>query len=140
MDFFTLIGIAAALAMDAFAVALSAGVLLNPITGRQLFRLGVHFGLFQALMPLIGWAAGRGLRSTIEAYDHWIAFVLLAIVGGRMCYGAFNKSEEEPAEETAEAETAEKPAKKLHIDNLEITNVVVKVKLLPDVTSLYRFR
>lgn len=95
MDFLTLFGIAIALAMDAFAVALATGLTLPQLTGRHLFRFGFHFGLFQALMPLIGWLAGRGLRSTIEAYDHWIAFVLLAIIGGRMCYGALNKSEEE---------------------------------------------
>ena len=94
MDFLTLFGIAIALAMDAFAVALSAGLTLPTLTRRHLFRFGFHFGLFQALMPLLGWAAGRGLRSTIESYDHWIAFALLTVIGARMCYGALKKDEE----------------------------------------------
>lgn len=88
MDFLTLLGIAVALAMDAFAVALATGLILPQLTARHLFRFGFHFGLFQALMPLLGWAAGRSLRTTIEAYDHWIAFALLAVIGLRMCYGA----------------------------------------------------
>lgn len=95
MDLLTLFGVAVALAMDAFAVALGAGLTLPRVTGRHLFRFGFHFGLFQALMPVIGWAAGRGLRSTIESYDHWIAFSLLAIVGLRMCYGAVQSDENE---------------------------------------------
>jgi putative Mn2+ efflux pump MntP len=95
MDLLTLFGIAVALAMDAFAVALGTGLTLPKLTGRHLFRFGFHFGLFQALMPMIGWAAGRGLRTTIEAYDHWIAFVLLAVIGVRMCYGALTRADEE---------------------------------------------
>ena len=58
MDIVTLLGIALALAMDAFAVALGTGMNLATLTGRHLFRLGFHFGLFQALMPVIGWLAG----------------------------------------------------------------------------------
>ena len=52
--------------MDAFAVALSAGVLLDPISRRQLFRLGFHFGLFQGGMPVIGWLAGIGLKRFVS--------------------------------------------------------------------------
>lgn len=95
MDFLTLFGIAVALAMDAFAVALATGLMLPKLTGRHLFRFGFHFGLFQALMPLIGWYAGRGLRTSIEAYDHWIAFVLLAVIGIRMCHGALQAAEDQ---------------------------------------------
>ncbi len=58
MDPLTLFGIAVALAMDAFAVALATGLTLEWVTGRHLFRLGFHFGLFQALMPVLGWLAG----------------------------------------------------------------------------------
>ncbi len=97
MDLLTLFGIALALAMDAFAVALGAGLILPQLTARHLFRFGFHFGLFQALMPLIGWAVGRGLRTTIEAYDHWIAFFLLAALGVRMCYGALHGADDDQA-------------------------------------------
>ena len=93
MDAITLIGLALALAMDAFAVALGTGAVLSSLTGRHLFRLGFHFGLFQALMPVIGWLAGLTIIQWVEAWDHWIAFSLLAIIGGRMIYEAFSDEE-----------------------------------------------
>lgn len=96
MDFLTILGIALALAMDAFAVALSAGTIINPITPRHLFRLGFHFGLFQAIMPIMGWLLGISVQKWITAYDHWIAFALLAFVGGRMMYEAFDKDDNKP--------------------------------------------
>ncbi len=80
----TLLGIAVALAMDAFAVALGAGITLTSVTPRHLFRLGFHFGLFQALMPVLGWLAGMSIHRWISAFDHWVAFVLLVLVGVRM--------------------------------------------------------
>jgi len=94
MDWLTILGIAVALAMDAFAVALATGAVLNPMTGRHLFRLGFHFGLFQALMPIAGWLVGMTVQKWISAYGHWIAFVLLAFVGGRMIWEAFDHQEE----------------------------------------------
>jgi putative Mn2+ efflux pump MntP len=93
MDAITLTGLALALAMDAFAVALGTGAVLSRLTGRHLFRLGFHFGLFQALMPVIGWLAGLTIMQWVEAWDHWIAFSLLAIIGGRMIYEAFSNEE-----------------------------------------------
>ncbi|MRR56034.1 MAG: manganese efflux pump [Deltaproteobacteria bacterium] len=94
MDWITIFGIALALAMDAFAVALAAGAVLQPLTRRHLFRLGFHFGLFQALMPIGGWLIGMSVQKWISAYDHWIAFVLLAFVGGRMILEAFDEKKE----------------------------------------------
>jgi putative Mn2+ efflux pump MntP len=94
MDIVTLIGIALALAMDAFAVALAVGVAVAPLTGRHLFRLGWHFGLFQAMMPVIGWLAGVTLQQHIETIDHWLAFGLLSFVGGKMIYEAFRETDE----------------------------------------------
>jgi putative Mn2+ efflux pump MntP len=90
MDFFTLFGIALALAMDAFAVALAVGLAVAPLTGRHLFRLGWHFGLFQALMPVVGWLAGITVQQWIAAFDHWLALALLSFVGGKMIYEAFS--------------------------------------------------
>jgi len=90
MDFLTLIGIALALAMDAFAVALGTGLCLPQLTGRHLFRFGFHFGLFQALMPIIGWLAGVTVREYIESIDHWLAFGLLSLVGGKMLWEAWH--------------------------------------------------
>ena len=76
--------IAIALAMDAFTVAISVGLQLSSrgkISLRQYFRLGFHFGLFQFLMPILGWLAGSTVRVYIEAFDHWIAFALLSYIG-----------------------------------------------------------
>ncbi len=88
MGWLSLLAVAAALAMDAFAVAIVAGLSLSPLTGRHVFRLSFHFGLFQALMPLFGWTAGRIVYRYIAQIDHWVAFGLLALVGGRMIAGA----------------------------------------------------
>ena len=95
MDIWILIGIAVALAMDAFAVALGVGVSVSPLTGRHYFRLGFHFGLLQALMPIIGWLAGRSVQQYIVDYDHWIALILLSLIGGHMIYEALHPDREE---------------------------------------------
>lgn len=89
MDFLTLLFIAFALAIDAFAVSLTTGAYLVKADARQTFRMSFHFGLFQFLMPIIGWAVGSSFVSQIESADHWIAFGLLAIIGGRMIWNAF---------------------------------------------------
>jgi len=93
VDILTLLGIALALAMDAFAVALGTGMSLAALTGRHLFRLGFHFGLFQALMPVVGWLAGLSVQQQVAAWDHWIAFGLLVFVGGKMLKEAFAAEE-----------------------------------------------
>jgi putative Mn2+ efflux pump MntP len=91
----TLLGIAIGLAMDAFAVAIGAGLQLCQVTNRQKFRLAWHFGLFQAFMPVLGWLAGLTLVEYIEPVDHWIAFGLLAVIGGKMIYEALKHQEQE---------------------------------------------
>jgi manganese efflux pump family protein len=93
MGTLTLLGIAVGLAMDAFAVSIGVGLKLCTVDRRQTFRLSFHFGLFQALMPVVGWLAGLTLADLIEAVDHWIAFGLLAFIGGRMLYEAFRGEE-----------------------------------------------
>ena len=93
MTLLNIIAIAIALAMDAFAVAIATGVRLKRVSLRQFFRLAFHFGLFQAMMPVIGWAAGLTVRESIERYDHWIAFGLLTFVGVNMIREAFKMEE-----------------------------------------------
>ncbi len=90
MDFLTLLFIAFALAMDAFAVSISAGAHLIKADARQTFRLAFHFGLFQFLMPVLGWFAGSAFAHLIEALDHWIAFLLLLVIGGKMVIESFS--------------------------------------------------
>ncbi len=86
IDTLTLLGIAVGLAMDAFAVAIATGIALGAVSGRQTFRLAFHFGLFQFLMPVIGYLAGMAVERYIEGYDHWLAFALLGYIGGKMVY------------------------------------------------------
>ena len=93
MDSLSLIALAVALAMDAFAVALAAGAILHPLTFRPCFRLAFHFGLFQAMMPVSGWLAGLTVQSFVAAWSHWIAFALLLYVGGRMIHEAVSAEE-----------------------------------------------
>lgn len=90
----SLLAISLALAMDAFAVAVVSGLTLKSLTGRHLFRLGFHFGLFQALMLALGWAAGAAVQKYVASIDHWIAFGLLAIVGGNIIREALSDDHE----------------------------------------------
>ena len=89
IDFVSILLIAVGLSADCFAVALG---ISTQITRRFLFqvlRVSLSFGLFQALMPILGWFAGTTIVEFIEIFDHWVAFGLLAIVGGRMLWGSF---------------------------------------------------
>ena len=81
--------IALALSLDALAVSIAAACSGRTAAPRAGFRLAFHFGLFQALMPVLGWLAGWRLAAHIEAYDHWVAAVLLAIVAARMLRAGF---------------------------------------------------
>ena len=83
--------LAVALAMDAFAVAVASGIALKTVSVRQTFRLAWHFGLFQAMMPVIGWFLGFGVRDAIAAYDHWVAFALLGYIGIKLIREAFSE-------------------------------------------------
>ncbi len=78
--------IAISLAMDAFAVSVAAGT-AGALSGRAVFRLSFHFGLFQFMMPVLGWYAGSHVAPLISAFDHWVAFALLVFVGARMIRG-----------------------------------------------------
>ena len=89
MEVFTIIVIAVGLAMDAFAVSVAAGAAERKLHIRHAMRMAIFFGAFQAVMPLIGWLAGEGFKDSIAAYDHWVAFGLLALVGGKMIFESF---------------------------------------------------
>ncbi len=93
MSSWYLIGIAFALAMDAFAVSLASCCRLRRLDGGHVARLALAFGFFQFMMTALGWLAGRGLSRWISAVDHWVAFVLLAIIGGRMLWESFGSHE-----------------------------------------------
>ena len=86
--------LAASLAADAFAVAISMGLSAQKASFRDAVRVGLFFGGFQALMPLLGYRAGSTVSAVIERYDHWIAFGLLAFIGGRMLWESARGTEE----------------------------------------------
>ena len=92
---FTFFLIAVALAMDAFAVSVSSGIIIPNLSLRNALKIALFFGIFQAVMPVIGWLAGTGLKDFIQAVDHYIAFGLLAVIGIKMIYEAFKKREAE---------------------------------------------
>jgi manganese efflux pump family protein len=89
MAFLTIVAVAIALSMDAFAVSIVTGSVYRQLRVAHALRMALFFGGFQAIMPLIGLLLGRGLRAYISAYDHWIAFALLGFVGGKMIYESF---------------------------------------------------
>ena len=93
MQLFNIVAIAVALAMDAFAVSIATGVCLKRVSPRQVFRLSWHFGLFQALMPILGWSAGAAVHGYMNAFGHWIAFALLSLIGLNMIREAFKPEE-----------------------------------------------
>ncbi len=94
LSFWYTLGIAFGLAMDAFAVSVAAGVQVKALDYRHVARLALSFGLFQFLMPVAGWLAGRSLSKWVQAFDHWVAFGLLALIGGKMLWESFRSSEE----------------------------------------------
>lgn len=89
VDFVELFLIAVGLSMDAFAVSVCKGLGMKRMNGGQAAVIALFFGGFQALMPLIGWVVGAQFAHFVSAYAHWIAFVLLAFVGGKMLLDAF---------------------------------------------------
>lgn len=98
MSFIYILGIAVALAMDAFAVSIAVAAAHHPVTARQTVRLAATFGLFQFAMCVAGWAAGETVVRYIGRYDHWVAFLLLLVVGGRMIRESFEEKGERAAE------------------------------------------
>lgn len=88
MSWLNVLGIAVGLGADAFAVAVAAGLSLPLVTGGHVFRLAWHFGLFQFLMPLLGWAVGSQLSDRLAAVGPWLAFGILTVLGVKMIWEA----------------------------------------------------
>ena len=84
MPVFEIVLLALGLSMDSFAVSISSGVVLKGFRWRQALKIALFLALFQAAMPLLGWMMGREFRSVIELYDHWVAFGVLLLLGGKM--------------------------------------------------------
>lgn len=102
VGFVELFLIGVGLSMDAFAVSICKGLGMSRLNMRQAAVISLFFGGFQALMPLIGWALGSQLTDFITPIDHWIAFGLLAFVGGKMLWDAFHEDDEAEGVQTDE--------------------------------------
>ena len=81
--------------MDAFAVSLCKGLGMRKMNYKNAFIISLFFGGFQALMPLVGWLLGTGFEQYITSFDHWIAFVLLAFIGGKMIFDVIKPGDED---------------------------------------------
>jgi putative Mn2+ efflux pump MntP len=104
------------LSMDAFAVAVCKGLGMKKIRKFETFVIALFFGGFQALMPLLGWLLGSQLQGYISSFDHWIAFILLAFIGGKMIKDSFD-------EENDDSEACEK------LDLKELTMLAVATSI-----------
>ena len=91
MSFIELFLLAVGLSMDAFAVSICAGLGMTKITIKKALTVGLYFGVFQAVMPLIGYLTASFFAEKIVSYDHWIAFALLCFLGVRMIFSSFKK-------------------------------------------------
>ncbi len=94
MDLLAVITAAVALAMDAFSICISAGMIIEKPNFGHYFRLAFHFGFFQFMMPIIGYFFGVYLEHYIEKYDHWAAFILLCFIGFKMIRESFSRDTE----------------------------------------------
>lgn len=92
---FEVVILAVALSMDAFAVSIGLGSKERRSLAALALKAGLYFGIFQALMPFIGYLGGRGILGWVDAYAHGVAFALLALVGGKMIYESFGEGVEE---------------------------------------------
>ena len=90
---FLLLGVG--LAMDAFAVSICKGLAMRKVNKKQAFIIALFFGGFQAIMPVIGWLLCKGFQTYIEAFDHWIAFALLAFIGVKMIIETLREKEDD---------------------------------------------
>ena len=94
MTIFAILLLAVALSMDAMAVAIGTCTKRNPPSAKSMLIMAISFGVFQGVMPLLGYALGQAGASLVESFDHWLAFGLLAFVGGKMLWEGFHANTE----------------------------------------------
>ena len=102
MNIFDLVLLAIGVSMDAFAVSIAKGLATQRLRSRHYASVALWFGGFQALMPIVGYFAGSQFSSIVENFDHWIAFVLLAVIGGKMLYDTLTGDSDEEGESGAD--------------------------------------
>lgn len=137
MSLMELFLIAVGLSMDAFAVAICKGLSMQKMNLRHALVIGLYFGGFQAFMPFLGYTLGVRFQNAITAYDHWIAFILLAVIGGNMIKESLN-----PEEDSCDASVAFKDmvvlAVATSIDALAVgvTFAFLRVQIIPAVSFI----
>ena len=93
MSFLSAAFLGIGLAMDAFAVSITGGIVSCTVSFVYAFKIALFFAVFQMVMPILGWWLGKSIEQYIASYDHWIAFVLLMAIGGKMVYESFQNKE-----------------------------------------------
>ena len=134
MNITTIVLTAFALAMDAFAVSVTKGMTLKNLTKAIAIKIALFFGVFQAAMPLIGWVLGISFQGYIKAIDHWIALILLSILGGKMIYEFYESRKEGTSEnEDTESEVSTtlegEENNKYEISNKELTTLAIATSI-----------
>lgn len=147
MSFISLFTLAIGVAMDAFAVSICKGLAIERVTIKKAIIVGIWFGGFQGLMPLIGYILGVQFKDKITAIDHWIAFILLLIIGGRMMKESFSKKEKKDTDEALDFKTMLLLAIATSIDALAIgitlaflqVNIISAILLIGLLTFILSF-
>lgn len=102
MDILSLVLIGVGLSIDSLAASITTGACVRNIKIKYILKVAAYMAIFQGVMPLVGWLIGSSFKSIIENYDHWVAFILLFIIGGKLIYdGIKNNGETEPNTEPA---------------------------------------
>ena len=137
MSLLTLFVTAVGLSMDAFAVAICKGLAMKKLSWKNAFIIGLWFGGFQALMPTVGYLLGTRFEHYVTSIDHWIAFVLLALIGANMIREALSK-EEENASDAVDVKTMFLLAVATSIDALAVgvTYAFLQVRIVPAVSFI----
>jgi len=94
MDFLTVFILAIGLSMDSFAVSIGCGLTEQKISFRHAAKISFSFAFFQGILPVVGWYMGSGIKEYVESFDHWIAFILLVFLGGRMIAESFKNDDQ----------------------------------------------
>lgn len=128
---------AVSLAMDAFAVSVTNGVIVSDFKKRHAVKMGAYFGVFQFVMPLIGYALGSSFKSSIEAFDHWIAFGLLALIGINMIRESFSSEEEASPKTAAEALNAKMLTLQAIATSIDALAVGISFSLVSDINMWF---
>lgn len=147
MTLVELILVAVGLSMDAFAVSVGKGISLQRVRFRHALLAALWFGTFQALMPLVGYACGVSFSQLVNRIDHWIAFLLLALIGGKTIYDYFAGEEEEAADADFSVRTMFLLAVATSIDALAVgvsfaflhVSLVRSVALIGVIAALFSF-